>query len=65
MLSLIPSASVEDLVGELGICLATGFLHQLTDEEALQFGLAAPERLHFIGMGAKQLIHDGFDRADH
>ncbi len=43
----------EDLIRQLGIGLASGFLHQLANEEALQLGLAAAERLHLIGMGRK------------
>ena len=39
----------EDLVGQLGIRLAASLLHQLTNEEALQFVLATAEGFHLIG----------------
>ena len=40
----------QNLIGELGIGLTAGLLHQLTDKEALQFVLTAAEGFHFIGM---------------
>ena len=58
----------EDLVGKLGICLATGVFHQLAHKEALKLGLATTERLNLIGMSREQLFNDGGDRsriADH
>ena len=68
MLDLTLQLLAQDLVGQLGIRLTAGLLHQLSDEETLQLGLATTEGLHLIGMGPQQLIDNGFNRsriADH
>ena len=40
----------QNLIGQLGICLTTGLIHHLSDEETLQLCLAAAAGLHLIGM---------------
>ena len=52
----------EDLIGQLGISLATGLLHELTDKEALELFLATTEGFHLGGMRRQQLLNDGGDR---
>ena len=43
----------QELVGQFGIRLALGFLHELTHKEALHLGLAIAELLHLLGVGCQ------------
>ena len=50
----------QDLVYQLGICLAACLLHQLTNEEALQFVLATAEGFHLLRVSSQELLSDHY-----